>query len=317
MADPVFAADALSDEMAISPWSGHRHLVYDLIRFAAPRAIVELGTHIGGSFFAMCQAVQDRGLATEIYAVDTWQGDPHAGFYGEEVYEGVVRILASCFPGRPFHLLRMLFSEAVERFADGSLDLIHIDGLHTYEAVAEDLRTWLPKLRPDGVILFHDVAPDCGYGSAKFWQEVASRYPHFLFTHSWGLGMLFPRGDGLYKRMLAQQFPLLMPIYRYRAERDLGRERARRDLAWQRKQTDLQWERAEALARDLGEARAQLGQREAELGHRDAQLRAQAEQLNEIQNSLSMRLARQLDRFPALRRQLKRAIEALAIQPQR
>ena len=86
----------------------------------------------------------------------------------------------------------MTFAEALPETPDGSVDLMHIDGFHTYEAVSEDFHAWLPKLAMGGVMLFHDVAETTGYGSAYFWSELREKYPGFHFTHSWGLGVLFP-----------------------------------------------------------------------------------------------------------------------------
>ena len=32
------------------------------------------------------------------------------------------------------------------------------------------------------------------FGVYKFWDEVKAKYPHFQFAHSYGLGVLFPKG---------------------------------------------------------------------------------------------------------------------------
>jgi glycosyltransferase involved in cell wall biosynthesis/GT2 family glycosyltransferase/SAM-dependent methyltransferase len=142
------------------------------------------------SYSAFCTAVVANSLGTRCYAVDTWRGDSQAGEYGEEVFAEF----------RHFHderystfstLLRSTFDEAIEKFVDGSIDLLHIDGLHTYEAVHHDFNSWLPKLSNRAVVLFHDINEHSGdFGVWRLWAELRARYPHFELVHGHGLGLL-------------------------------------------------------------------------------------------------------------------------------
>ena len=85
----------------------------------------------------------------------------------------------------------MLFNEAAPHFAPESIDLLHIDGLHTYTAVQEDFTTWYPKVRPGGLVLFHDIeARQSDFGVWKFWQELEQEHETFDFHHGYGLGVL-------------------------------------------------------------------------------------------------------------------------------
>lgn len=184
----------LPDPVKLSPpwsWAGHIPFAMWFVQQQKPETIVELGTHTGHSYFAFCQSIKDYNISTRCYAVDTWKGDHQAGYYGEEVYQDV-----RCHNNELYSnfstLLRMTFDEARYNFSDASIDLLHIDGLHTYEAVKHDFTTWLPKLSRQGVILFHDITVRHGdFGVWKLWEELSAIYPHLAFDHSWGLGVLF------------------------------------------------------------------------------------------------------------------------------
>ena len=173
-------------------WAGHKFFAYDFVRNFKPKRIVELGTHKGTSFFSFCQAVKDEGLDSELNAIDTWKGDEHAGLYGEEIFDGVMDIKNSYYGSLNIKLIRKLFDDAVGAFEEGSIDLLHIDGLHTYEAVKHDFETWLPKVCTDGVIFFHDICEKTDdFGVYKLWAELKERYATIEFDHSHGLGILF------------------------------------------------------------------------------------------------------------------------------
>ena len=64
-------------------WMEHIPFGMFLVDVLRPRVLVELGAFSGVSFCAFCQAVKELDTGTRCYAVDTWQGDPHNGYYGQ------------------------------------------------------------------------------------------------------------------------------------------------------------------------------------------------------------------------------------------
>lgn len=219
---PLFECDATCSDHKVWPWNGHRLFAYDLIRFLRPQLVVELGTYWGTSFFSICQAVKDEQLDCECVAVDTWEGDDHTGPYSSsEVYKSVEQTLLNYYPKVKTQLRRGFFSEALSDFDDGSIDLIHIDGCHDYESVKEDFESWLPKLKENGVMLLHDIADDCGYGSVQYWKELCRLYKNFSFQHSWGLGVLFPKGEQPYQELLGNNIEDKLLYYQYISEANL------------------------------------------------------------------------------------------------
>ena len=174
-----------------SAWHGHVPFAHWLVANTQPRRIVELGTHAGVSYAAMCQAVRTRGFAGDCTAIDSWAGDDHSGAYGGDVLAELQAFNTQHFSSFS-RLLRASFDDAAGQFENHSIDLLHIDGFHTYDAVRHDFETWQPKLSPRAVVLFHDTNVRVrDFGVWKFWEEIRETgVGHLEFLHAFGLGVL-------------------------------------------------------------------------------------------------------------------------------
>ena len=176
----------------VGNWSGHLPFAADLIACTKPSLVVELGTHYGESYFSFCQAIQQQEISCRAFAVDTWKGDSQTGLYSSAVFAEVSAHNAEHY-GSFSTLLPMSFDEALSctHFADGTIDLLHLDGCHTYDAIKHDFEGWLPKVAAGGIILIHDISVQRdNFGAPRFWEEVSARFPSFAFHHSCGLGVI-------------------------------------------------------------------------------------------------------------------------------
>lgn len=198
---PLFS---LPRKLPVTAWQGHIPFLFVLFRNLKPSSYVDLGVHYGASLIAAATATQAYDLKTELWGVDTWEGDAHAGGYeGDQIYADLLAFVDGCFDG--VHLLRMTFDQAREKFTANPVDMLHIDGLHTYEGVKHDYENWLPVMSDRGVILFHDTAGrDRGFGVWRLWEELKPRFPSLEFTHSHGLGVLFVGANSLTDPYLKQ-----------------------------------------------------------------------------------------------------------------
>ena len=170
-------------------WIGHIPFSFWLIEHLRPECMVELGTHSGNSFCAFNQAGEMAGLEMKNFAIDHWLGDEHAGNYGTDVYDELSEYISARYPNAT--LIRSDFNDALSRFVEGEIDLLHIDGLHTYEAVRHDFESWLPKLSPRAIVLLHDsVVTANDFGVMKLVGELSQTYPTLNFVHSHGLAVV-------------------------------------------------------------------------------------------------------------------------------
>ncbi len=182
--------------ITFSTWIDHIAFGHDLVAALRPKLLVELGTQHGLSYFTFCQSMKENAVDGLCYAVDTFEGDAHTGGNDSEVFKAVNSYNRAHYAGFSY-LMQMYFNEALQHFSDGTVELLHIDGLHTYEAVKDDFTSWYPRVKPGGIILFHDVRARLqDFGAWKFWDELEAGHECFAFNHGFGLGVLRkPGGD--------------------------------------------------------------------------------------------------------------------------
>lgn len=130
---------------------------------------VEIGSFKGRSSAYMATEIINSGKSIQLYCVDTWAGSTEHQAGGEcevkEVVEGTLyeTFLNNMKPVEGHYTpLRMTSLEAVSHFADQSIDFLMIDGEHSFDAVASEIRAYIPKMRPGGLM----TGDDC-------WGEVA------------------------------------------------------------------------------------------------------------------------------------------------
>lgn len=219
ISSPKYESDELNPKLQFAYWEGHRDFAYDFVSEMKPKQIVELGSQYGCSLFAFCQSIKDHQLETEIHAIDKWAGDVGAPESGKQVYKSVQNIQRLMFPDVNLYLHAMLFDEAHTNFREHSIDLLHVDGGHSFEEVSHDFEMWLPNLNENGVVFFHDVFSPIDQGSCDYWSFIQEKYPiHFEFKHSCGLGILFPKGDYWYRKLVELKFfDYIYEVYQYRS----------------------------------------------------------------------------------------------------
>lgn len=294
------------DRIVHSAWMSHIPFAFWLVDILRPALLVELGAYRGASFCAFCQQIERLGLACEAYAIDTWQGDPNMGAYDEEVYNDLASYLQSRYFGFA-SLVRSDFDGALDNFEDKSIDLLHIDGFHSGEAMLHDFGNWTPKVSDRGVALMHDVKARLpGYGGVAAWKEISRQYPSFAFPHGFGLGVVLvganapealkkiassgPEEIAAFCDKFREQGKIYEKLFTLEEKRLAEAERAKAELTESRR-TSAELERILAEERNAAD-REREEWREAIL---KAKLEAQA-----FENSLSWKLTsplRKLSRY--------------------
>lgn len=115
--------------------------------------VVEIGSYIGASTAFLAYAALQR--SGQVHAVDPWMNDA-MGAEGHRDTWGEFR--KNTDPFRHYILPhRGTSSDVAAR--DGAIpcDMLFIDGDHSYAGVMTDLRTWLPSLKPGGLLAMHDI----------------------------------------------------------------------------------------------------------------------------------------------------------------
>jgi tetratricopeptide (TPR) repeat protein len=180
-------------EGIVSAWTGHRNFAEWIVTQYSNPTVVELGVDYGYSTFVFANAL--KGTTGTIYGIDLFAGDVHAGY--RNTYEGVIKNIKD-HDVTNIEIIMGDFTH-VSKLWNKPINILHIDGLHTYEAVKNDFTNWSKFVDDSGIILFHDTAIQ-HFGIKDFFRELDGY--RLYFTHSAGLG-IYTKNEQLYKLILS------------------------------------------------------------------------------------------------------------------
>lgn len=172
--------DPIAGRIALLAIRGHRALqkpielvtYLRILRTHRLDRCLEVGTAWGGMFFAHAAAASP---GAHVIAIDA--------FPRESVDAMTTRFRGLARPGqRVTCVWRDSHDEStaatVAAALDGPLDLLFLDGDHSFDGVARDFALYEPLVRRGGLIALHDIDAAASEGVPAFWREVRERYEH-------------------------------------------------------------------------------------------------------------------------------------------
>ena len=129
--------------------SNHYEFLYLLTYLVKPKLVVELGTYKGLSMLYMMEGYPKAIF----YTVDI---NPDAGVFLEN------------------KMINRIFGDSVE-CADqipNDIDILFDDTDHEYDTLKNEFKTYLPKMKKGGIVLFDDVNDKLCPGAKKWWKEL-------------------------------------------------------------------------------------------------------------------------------------------------
>jgi predicted O-methyltransferase YrrM len=136
--------------------------MFTVLRDQQAAVVVEIGSYLGRSTVFFAKTLQAVGVeAPRVIAID-----PHTG--DRQQMEALGTSTMPSFDLFRTHVLACGVSDSVhpivQRSSDAAvgwrepIDFLYVDGWHSYDAVMQDGRDWLPHLTPEGVVFFDDYA---------------------------------------------------------------------------------------------------------------------------------------------------------------
>lgn len=184
---PAFWTPELLDEP--SEWWPHVPFAFWLVAAARPRVLVELGVDRGVSYSAFCEAARRLRSNGRFHAVDLWADGKEPAPSGDERFDDFTKFHDCRYAGFS-RLMRMSPADAFAAFADGSIDILHINASGQPDEAREDYRRWRMKMSPSGVVLIHGVSPRGGRTDLGWpLDESTAGAPRFLFPQGEGLAL--------------------------------------------------------------------------------------------------------------------------------
>ena len=180
-------------------------LLYGLARSIKPKVCVEIGSARGRSACAVGLALRRNG-GGRLYAIDPHSVTNWNDTNSVDSFAIISENLRKAGVTEFVEIIRQTSGEAAKGW-DKKVDLIFIDGDHSYEGVKADWELFLPHLNEFGVVVFHDtlwdLRPDpeiarTDMGVPRFVDELrAAGYPVITIDQNFGVSLVQPRLGGV------------------------------------------------------------------------------------------------------------------------
>ncbi|WP_206478039.1 hypothetical protein [Halomonas sp. KRD171] len=173
------------DYREASPWLEHLPFLFWLVEALRPQQAVGLGVE-SVAHFAVCQSASRLRLGTRCFMVGVHEEDAASKQDAE-----AIRAYAADHFSTISQWLEATPIRAIDQFDEGSIDLLLLHVEADDNSVDYLLDRWLSKLSTQGVVVVPGVArrePGCLVFRA--FETLKARYPHFVFHHAGGLGII-------------------------------------------------------------------------------------------------------------------------------
>jgi predicted O-methyltransferase YrrM len=133
---------------------------------------VELGCFKGKSTSFIVTEIINQGRKVNFTTIDSFEGHTNSTDSNEvQAYKGITNIEKDFILNmgkllKHCQYKKCLSHDGAQYFADGSVDILFIDAGHSKEAVMRDIESWLPKMKPNGIIAGHDYTAWAGVKKA-------------------------------------------------------------------------------------------------------------------------------------------------------
>lgn len=169
---------------------------FRVVKRLNPKTIVEIGTANGGTLFLFANVANPE----IIISIDL----PHGSFGGGYSF-GKIPLYKSLGKKGVTKLIKAnshsnsTFNKLKKGLENRQVDILFIDGDHTYEGVSKDFQMYSPLVKKGGIVAFHDIVihdKSSGCEVSKFWKEIKKSYRHEEIledvNQKWaGIGVLF------------------------------------------------------------------------------------------------------------------------------
>ena len=190
--DPFAPQSVVERETDFQGWGSAHPYLARAVHEVRPTVVLEMGVWKGGSVITLAEELKVLQLDAVVIAVDTWLGSSEhrtrGRYFGdlkiEAGYPTIYRTFAANIRAKGLENyvvpLPLDSLSAAELIAEKNIavDVLHIDGGHSYESVLADLRVWWPVLRPGGILIGDDYHPT----GSPHWPGVRRAFHEFFDT---------------------------------------------------------------------------------------------------------------------------------------